>query len=257
MIHMPTQHFGDEFYYMETVLGRCGVPIFFMISGYFAAKHVKKDPENSGRWFLKNALRMIWQFVIFSVIIFAFYRLGNLLFQMEDMTFTIDKDHIFRLLVFNDPLFGGVLWYLLAYAYCLLIYAAASHFKMGYRLLALVAPLLLLLYYILGRYSVLFFGESLPYYWSRNFLITAIPMFTLGFVMPELNIKWLTNQNILILSIISVLLLFAECMAFYTSLPIGRNNFIFNMPLSFLIVYYATHQPKITVPKDYLLAVIG
>ena len=86
MIHMPTQHFGDEFYYMETVLGRCGVPIFFMISGYFAARHVKKDPENSGRWFLKNALRMIWQFVIFSVIIFAFYRLGNLLFQMEDMT---------------------------------------------------------------------------------------------------------------------------------------------------------------------------
>lgn len=257
MIHMPTQHFGDEFYYMETVLGRCGVPIFFMISGYFAARHVKKDPENSGRWFLKNALRMIWQFVIFSVIIFAFYRLGNLLFQMEDMTFTIDKDHIFRLLVFNDPLFGGVLWYLLAYAYCLLIYAAASHFKMGYRLLALVSPLLLLLYYILGRYSVLFFGESLPYYWSRNFLITAIPMFTLGFVMPELNIKWLTNQNILILSIISVLLLFAECMAFYTSLPIGRNNFIFNMPLSFLIVYYATHQPKITVPKDNLLAVIG
>ena len=29
------------------------------------------------------------------------------------------------------------------------------------------------------------------------------------------------------------------------------------MPLSFLIVYYATHQPKITVPKDNLLAVIG
>lgn len=49
MIHMPTQHFGDEFYYMETVLGRCGVPIFFMISGYFAARHVKKDPENSGQ----------------------------------------------------------------------------------------------------------------------------------------------------------------------------------------------------------------
>lgn len=141
------------------------------------------------------------------------------------------------------------MWYLLAYAYCLLIYAAASHFKMGYQLLALVSPLLLLLYYILGRYSVLFFGESLPYYWSRNFLITAIPMFTLGFVMPELNIKWLTNQNILILSIISVLLLFAECMAFYTSLPIGRNNFIFNMPLSFLIVYYATHQLKLRFRK--------
>ena len=204
MAHMATKSLGDEFYYIEAILGRCGVPIFFMISGYFAARHVKKDPENSGRWFLKNALRMIWQFLLFSVIIFAFYRLGNLLFHTDDLTLTINKDRIFRLLVLNEPLFSGVFWYLLV---------------------ALVSPLLLLLYYILGRYSVLFFEESLPYYWSRNFLITAIPMFTLGFVMPELNIKWLTNQNILILSIISVLLLFAECMAFYTSLPIGRNFF--------------------------------
>ena len=254
---MATRSFGDEFYYIEAILGRCGVPIFFMISGYFAARHVKKDPGNSGRWFLKNALKMVWQFLLFSVLIFAFYRLGNLLFHLEDMTLTIDKDRIFRLLVFNDPLFSGVLWYLLAYAYCLLIYAAASHFKRGYRLLALISPLLLLLYYILGRYGILFFNKTLPYYWSRNFLITAVPMFTLGFVMPELNIKWLTNQNILILSIVTVLLLFAECMAFYSTLPIGRNNFIFNMPLSFLIVYYATHQPEITVPKDNLLAVIG
>ena len=158
MAHMATKSLGDEFYYIEAILGRCGVPIFFMISGYFAAKHIKKDPENSGRWFLKNALKMIWQFLLFSVIIFAFYRLGNLLFHTDDLTLTINKDRIFRLLVLNEPLFSGVLWYLLAYAYCLLIYAAASHFKKGYRLLALVSPLLLLLYYILGRYSVLFFG---------------------------------------------------------------------------------------------------
>lgn len=128
---MATKSLGDEFYYIEAILGRCGVPIFFMISGYFAARHVKKDPENSGRWFLKNALRMIWQFLLFSVIIFAFYRLGNLLFHTDDLTLTINKDRIFRLLVLNEPLFSGVLWYLLAYAYCLLIYAAASHFKMG------------------------------------------------------------------------------------------------------------------------------
>ena len=46
MCHMATRSFGDEFYYIEAILGRCGVPIFFMISGYFAARHVKKDPEN-------------------------------------------------------------------------------------------------------------------------------------------------------------------------------------------------------------------
>lgn len=105
MAHMATKSLGDEFYYIEAILGRCGVPIFFMISGYFAAKHIKKDPENSGRWFLKNALKMIWQFLLFSVIIFAFYRLGNLLFHTDDLTLTINKDRIFRLLVLNEPLF--------------------------------------------------------------------------------------------------------------------------------------------------------
>lgn len=44
MAHMATKSLGDEFYYIEAILGRCGVPIFFMISGYFAAKHIKKDP---------------------------------------------------------------------------------------------------------------------------------------------------------------------------------------------------------------------
>ena len=95
MAHMATKSLGDEFYYIEAILGRCGVPIFFMISGYFAARHVKKDPENSGRWFLKNALRMIWQFLLFSVIIFAFYRLGNLLFHTDDLTLTINKTVFF------------------------------------------------------------------------------------------------------------------------------------------------------------------
>lgn len=33
MAHMATKSLGDEFYYIEAILGRCGVPIFFMISG--------------------------------------------------------------------------------------------------------------------------------------------------------------------------------------------------------------------------------
>lgn len=51
MAHMATKSLGDEFYYIEAILGRCGVPIFFMISGYFAARHVKKDPKTAAGGF--------------------------------------------------------------------------------------------------------------------------------------------------------------------------------------------------------------
>lgn len=67
MLHMPAVKFQKEIIDIQDMLGRCGVPLFFMISGYFAAKHVEKDPGSS-RWFFKRAVKMLQQFVIFELI---------------------------------------------------------------------------------------------------------------------------------------------------------------------------------------------
>ena len=65
MLHMPAAKFQKEIIDIQDMLGRCGVPLFFMISGYFAAKHIEKDPSSS-RWFFKRAVKMLQQFVIFG-----------------------------------------------------------------------------------------------------------------------------------------------------------------------------------------------
>ena len=65
MLHMPAVKFQKEIIDIQDMLGRCGVPLFFMISGYFAAKHIEKDPSSS-RWFFKRAVKMLQQFVIFG-----------------------------------------------------------------------------------------------------------------------------------------------------------------------------------------------
>lgn len=257
MLHMPTRKFGDEVFYIENMLGYCGVPVFFMVSGYFAAKHVESNSADSGRWFFKRAVKMVQYFVFFELIFFVCYRLGGSASLIEE-SIELSREAIGKLLVFNVPVFSGILWYLLAYAYCLVIYGVASHFKKGYLLICVLSPVLLLLYYILGRYSVIIFNRELPYYWSRNFLIYAIPMFNVGFIMPKLNIKRLTNQNNTVLLIVSMFLLFVECRVFQTRESLkGSNGYIFNTIVAFLIVYYATHDPKIRVSGDNILAVIG
>lgn len=257
MLHMPAVKFQKEIIDVQDMLGRCGVPLFFMISGYFAAKHVEKDPGSS-RWFFKRAVKMLQQFVIFELIFLICYCLNGFVSLAETGTFSLDGEAIWKLAVFNVPLFSGILWYLLAYAYCLVIYGIASYFKRGYHFLTVISPVLLLLYYLLGKYSVIFFDVKIPYYWSRNFLFAAVPLFTIGFNMPKINIKWLTDRTIMIFSLLSVCLLFAESMAFHANPSIqGANNYIFNTVFAFLVIYYATHDPQITVSEDHILAVIG
>lgn len=260
MLHVPSKSFHKEIFYIQVMLGRCGVPIFFMISGYFASKHVKKDPVNARKWFLKQAVKMLRYYIVFSLIIYVFYRIGGIWSAdfLKRIEFDLNMETIRRLLIFNVPLFSGFLWYLPAYAYCLVIYWTASHFRKGYQCLVVLSFILISFYYIFGRYSIIFFKEGFPYYGTRNFLVAAVPMFTFGFIISRLNIRGLTNQNIIVLSVLSVMLLFAECMVFCVNKSINhKNNYICNMLLAFLIVYYATHNPQIKVEKNNILAVIG
>ncbi|MFQ9152788.1 MAG: hypothetical protein ACLR6B_16165 [Blautia sp.] len=63
---------------------------------------------------------------------------------------------------------------------------------------------------------------------GAEIFFAAVPMFTIGFNMPKINIKWLTDRTIMVFSLLSVCLLFAESMAFHANPSIqGANNYIF------------------------------
>lgn len=263
MLHYPTKEFQWEVYTLQTIIGRCGVPVFFMISGYFAGlnKRVKDGDTRGNNWYLKQALKMLKYFLIFSLIYFLFYKIYDLILVKPEPTVTVEfsVEKIINLLLFNQPFFSGILWYLLAFAYCLLIYWLASFFKAGFTVIAAVSPFLMIGYYVLGRYSRFFFENPIPSYYASNFLFAAIPMFTIGFWIPKMKFKKLTTSNICILTVVSLMALFAEGAAFRMndSVNSGRNNFIFNTVVAFLIIYYIANDLGITVAKDNILAVIG
>jgi protein-S-isoprenylcysteine O-methyltransferase Ste14 len=275
VLHYPTAELGMHMDIIQEIFGRCGVPVFLMISGLFAGQKLNSKTQNvlgqksektkKGEiWFLKQAANMIKYFLIFSVIIYLFYLAFDALMQKNSPSIKIDfsGENIKNLLLWNQPFYSGMLWYLLAYAYCLVVYWLASFFGKdgyGYRIIAIISPSLVILSYVFGRYSVMFFGEPLPHYYSNNFIFSAIPMFTIGFNLPKMKIKSLTGENTAILLTLSMFLLFGECMTFAKQPEFNpeRNNYIFNLAVSFLIMYYISHNPKIKVSENNYMAVIG
>lgn len=246
MLHAPTKFFSDNFSYIEVALGRCGVPIFFMLSGYLMGmRSIQQNSRSFDRkMFLRQAIKMIKYYIFFELLVsglcFGLDKLKGgetVLMQMPD------TGSILKLLIFNVPLNNGILWYILAYAYCLLVYSLMSFFKNGYRIIAWLSPLLLLGYFILGRYSVIAMGHKLDSYIASNFLFAAIPMFTIGFLLPNMNWKWLTPENNRILIAVCVLLMAAESLAFYNTNSVNTrsNNLMFNIIVAFLLVYYVVH----------------
>lgn len=73
MLHKPCLTFGDPYMYIQTAIGRCGVPLFLMISGYLLSERLEKctEPREHRRMFGRQALRMIKYYVIFGLIVIA------------------------------------------------------------------------------------------------------------------------------------------------------------------------------------------
>ena len=265
LLHYPTREFGSEFVNIQTMLGRCGVPIFFMISGMFAGKRftAKKETKASNKWFLNQAVKMMGYFVLFSIIMFLFYQIYDLILCSSKPTINpanwFSETNILKFLLANQPFFGGIYWYLLAFAYCLLIYWIASKFKYGLTIIAWLTPVLMVGYYVLGRYSNVIIDGGVPFYYSSNFLFAAIPMFTIGFYLPKMNFKKLTASNTVILIAVSVVLLYCESMALKSvpKMDSGRNNYVFNLVIAFFILYFVSHNPQVNVKGSNILAVIG
>ncbi len=261
MLHAPTKFFSDNFSYIEVALGRCGVPIFFMLSGYLMGKRsIQQNSRSANRkMFLRQAVKMIKYYIFFELLV-SVLRYGLDMLKGAETAFMHmpDTGSILKLLIFNVPLNNGILWYILAYAYCLFIYSLMSFFRNGYKIIAVLSPVLLLGYFVLGRYSVILTGHKLDSYIASNFLFAAIPMFTIGFLLPKVNWRWLTPENNRILIAVGILIMSAESLAFYGTKGVNTrsNNLIFNIIVAFLLVYYVTHI-KADDKRENIFAVIG
>ena len=257
LLHFATHEFEQRGILLQTAIGRCAVPIFFMISGYFASL---KPIEKQAKGFLRGAVRMAVYYVIFEVILYFLHGLARELTDKDRTFATLDFSfrRIKEFFLFNEPFFATYLWYLLSYMYCLIIYAVAVKIKPLMKLIAIATPFLLIGYIALGRYSVIFFDKGLDLIYSRNFLFAALPMFTVGYYMNKIKRPVKSDAGMLFLIGISLFLLYCEALSFLRSPSIdsGRNNYFMNLVVAFLVTKLATSTERNTT-SDNPLAVIG
>ena len=197
-IHTPQPVFWGNYI---TPLIRCAVPIFFMISGYFT--YGKTDIAHTIR------KRVIHLLKIFGIV-FLFYFSFSLIANGKD-----SLEHLSILFSYNFILLNSVpcsmhLWYIVAYIYVLLIILIIEKFNL-YKLLYFITPILLLTALIIGKYSEIILGNSFPGNYTRNFLFTGLPFFTLGMIikkakqLPNIYIAGVSCIVFYILGVVEVL----------------------------------------------------
>lgn len=196
-IHIKFQEKVDFFI---SPIDRCGVPIFFMISGYFYSFNWRKKEKNN----------QILKFLKIAVLINLFYLVVNGIVAAiggktigEYLSSTVGIKQLILLLVTNDNAISGHLWYLSAILYVVLIFRLFSRLNKLGRKRYIIIILLLLGDLIFGKYSILILHRIIPLWMSRNFLFVGVPFFWIGNIIQEKQEnEHRINNNILVLLIV-------------------------------------------------------
>lgn len=193
-LHVPTPLRG----FYEPII-RCGVPCFFLISGYllYGEKMQEKTRKSIKRIFTLT----VWSSVIYLVYSSLLSR-GNLIVLLPTAQSWID------FIFFNENPWAGHLWYLSAYLYVLIIVSGLKS-ERSHNIAFACIPFLLLTDLALGFYSNALWGKIFPVCYVRNFLCVGLPYFLLGCFLKKKSI--INNKSILLLGgVIFLLTSYAE-----------------------------------------------
>ena len=167
-----------DFNYNKYILPvtRCAVPVFLIISGYFLY-----DKESSGMKqenIEKNIARIV-KLTLWSTLFYFVYFFVLRIIAGERGGQIPSQSVWLKWICYNVTIYGEHLWYLFAYIYVLLIVLLANRFG-KLNCLFYWIPILLLANLLLGMYSKPVFEIQFPYYYTRNFLLLALPFFLIG-----------------------------------------------------------------------------
>ena len=186
-------------------LARFSVPVFFMVSGYFAY-------SNSAEKIIAKMKNIIKIYLWGASIYFCFYGILTLCDSGIKAAIWYGISYfnpvfIFKFIVFNLPKSSEHLWFLAAliYVYGLQYFVVKWKVKDGVYLRAGVA--LIIIHLLLGV-GLSAFGIVIPIYIIRNFLFMGYPFYCIGMLIrknEDLIHKKITYKRAVILILIGVI----------------------------------------------------
>lgn len=182
------------------------VPVFFMISGYYAV-------NNSGEYKLKKKLYHILNLAILAELLYSVFELIKIVLKGENVASyiidTINPSSIFGFIVFNDPFTSSHLWFLWALIYCYITLWLMRKLNVNEVVLVVLAIVGLLCFFVSGELLVIL---GLPYKFMINFgniqygyavfnlyLCRALPFFIVGYVIRNIHPRIVLSKTYLIM----------------------------------------------------------
>lgn len=254
-IHLPSA-FGLAIVLQP--LMRIGVPVFFMISGYFLA--------SSSGLSIVNIKRQLWKILCLILQVYTVY-IGFMIFRNLFQGYPLINPHwltwdfIIRLLLVGDNV-DSVLWYLTAYAESLLVLWISLKIigerKTRYLGIILIIPLLLLAI-LFNRYSEFVLGRIFDIAISRNAITVALPCLMLGAMVRIRYGRLPSLFKIRPLIIILFILAYVEYALLYL-MEIDGSGADFNMftfPLAFAVFLYCVLRSTQLLPSNKIILTLA
>lgn len=237
------------FFLGNGMLCRIAVPLFFMISGYFA---YKKD--NKKIW---SSIMKILKMMIYATIIYFVFELAKCILMKESISLLLKSYINIQFLVFNMGTISGHLWYIRALIYVYIIYILIKKYKKE----KIILPIVFIIYIfdlIICKYSKVIFGSSLPvsiYEPITKYIGTAFVYFSLGYFINK-NYDGKKRKCFYVYALISLIFNIVEYLFLeHTGFSVHICNWIFTLPLVVSIFMIFAFNLKFS--SNNILAIIG
>lgn len=244
-IHIPFPGALGEY---VVAISRIGVPIFFMISGFFFCNMISKSKE-------KSTIKKLFCLVVISNFVYFCVFLLRHNFSISEI-FSLKS--LISFFIFNESPFSGHLWYLSAILYTMIIVCIVDK-KIGRNKIYFIIPILLLIDLLFGKYSFLLLKFEVPYILLRNFMFVGIPYFLLGDLIYKYKnkIKNIGSARLVLLILLFIgLNVIERYLLVKYSVNAARDQYICTTLLA-LVVFMFTLAINDNVKDNSILSVIG
>lgn len=251
VVFIHTQ-FPTYFGQIINALSRAGVALFFIISGYYSYYSDKEVAINKLKTRFKRNLKITIYAFAFYLLWGIFVRLiGTGISSVKEWLTGFNVKNIINLIVFNEDIIIGHLWFLLALLYCYIIMIIIEKYNLKNIAYFLMFPIITVGILFMAYCSISKNGISMIYF--RNTWIYGMPIFLIG--------NWIHKNKNKILNMINkkqtILILFLSIiMTLIERIYIGNLQlFLGSIIMTIMILIFSLHYPNLN--RFEICSIIG
>jgi len=228
-------------------IARFGIPIFFMVSGYYTYKENKSDYT---KVLIKKIIHILKLILIATVVYILWQWIAEPLIKnghipniLNNIERSVHSLNIFNILVLNINPFCGILWFLNALLYCYLIWFIIA--KIEDKRVVYILATIILFVGIFTR-ALIQYNHTIPeevnINYFRNWLFMGLPFFTIGYCIhyyQDIIIKVFKPKHLIVAAIVGMVMSFAERLA------VPLEVFVGTVIVSVALFIFAIEKPDL------------